>query len=253
MYIFVCSPGRSGTKFISEIFKKVTNIPSYHGGEPKLREIIDNRGHKESGLARIEERVKLIKRLAVKDCYFESSQIFIHTLSEKLVKEKMKPLYVINLLRDPMEVAVSYTNRNSFPSDKKNNWRLPLNSKEREVKVNRKLSIFQENLLDWIDCQVKLEKTKNRYEKVINLRFEDLNNIERLEELFNILNLKYDKKALRNFIRLDSKKSKNENKKKTIIEKKYLKERDDLLNILQKENNQLLDNILQKFFVKNSA
>ena len=48
---------------------------------------------------------------------------------------------------------------------------LPLDN-NRLLKIDIKLSIFQENLIDWIDTQMKFEKYKNKFDKYFILNFQ---------------------------------------------------------------------------------
>lgn len=233
MYIFVCSPGRSGTKYLSEIFKNNTNLNAYHGGEIELREVIDKGYYKTNNKKYVLHRLNMIKNINKnKKGFVETSQIFIHYLANGIIDNKlMRPLYVINLIRNPMEVAVSYENRKSYPSDNKNLWRLPLNHSNRLLKVddNKKFTIFQENLIDLIDTQMKFEKYKNSFDKYYELKFEDLNNKEKIKEVMHYFGVKYfnNKNILQ----------KNENKIKTIITEKHINEKNSLIEYLKTLDN----------------
>ena len=71
-FIFVCSPGRSGTKYFSEIFKNVTDFPSYHGGESNLRNIIDSGAYRYNNSdIIINNRINIIKNLSNEHGYFD--------------------------------------------------------------------------------------------------------------------------------------------------------------------------------------
>jgi hypothetical protein len=245
MYIFVCSPGRSGTKYISEIFKNYTNIKSFHGGEDKLRTIIDNGAYKNNNKLYLINRLKLIKKLHDNgEGYFESNQIFIHYLVNGILDKTnnidLRPLYVINLVRNPLEVAVSYENRKSYPSNYNNKWRQPIynnNNRLLNIKTQKQIkkdelhdniTIFQENLIDWIDTQMKFEKYKNMFDN------------DELIKLFKHFNIKYKIKA-------NIKLSKNKNKLKTIIKDKHIKETKELINMLKQLDN-YPENIINKYF-----
>jgi hypothetical protein len=235
MYIFVCSPGRSGTKFISQIFENITDIPSFHGGEKKIREIVDTGYYKNGGDKKIlENRLNHIKTFKQ---YFESCQIFIHKLVEPILKDdKINPLYVINLIRNPLEVAVSYENRNSFPSNSECLWRLYINDSTRILKINIKLSIFQENLVDWIDTQMKFEKYKDQFDKYYLFNFENLNNVNELNKLFKFFSIGNEKSRIKNILDLN-KLNKNVNNKPTIITEKHKKETKELIIYLKTLDN----------------
>lgn len=244
MYIFVASPGRSGTKYLSEIFKNHTNMNVFHGGENLIKDVIYNKMYVNNNLSYLPQRLSLIKSLNKNNKgYVETNQIFIHYLVNGIISNKeFTPLYVINLIRNPLEVAISYTNRNSYPSNPKSIWRQPLNSNSRILKIDSsiKLSIFQENLIDWIDTQMKYEKYKNKFDKYYELNFEDLNDENKLEKMFNYFNIKYNDKKNNNM-------KKNENKKKTIITENYIKEANELIVYLKTLKN-YPENIIKTYF-----
>ena len=235
-FIFVCSPGRSGTKYFSEIFKNITNIPSYHGGEVNLRNIIDSGVFRENNnLSIIKERIDTIKKLSNNLGYFDSSQIFIHRLVDHIIVDNyFKELFVINLIRNPLEVAISYENRNSAPSFKDDLWRLPLISDDRILKIDKKLTLFQENLFDWIDTQMKFNLYKIKFDKHIVFNFEDINNIDKMKNLFNYFEIEFNENK---FEKLRGIFLKNENSIPTKITERHIKETNELILYLQKLNN----------------
>ena len=235
-YIFVCSPGRSGTRYFSEIFKSITNIPSYHGGENNLRNIIDSGVFRNNNnLYIIKERIDTIKKLANNLGYFDSSQIFIHRLVEHIIIDNyFKELFVINLIRNPLEVAISYENRNSAPSFKDDLWRLPLISDDRILKIDKKLTLFQENLFDWIDTQMKFNLYKSKFDKHIVFNFEDINNMNKIKNLFDYFEIEFDEK---NFQNLKDTFLKNENESSSKITERHIKETNELILYLQKLDN----------------
>lgn len=235
-YIFVCSPGRSGTKYLSEIFKNMTNIPSYHGGEDNLRNIIDSGVFRNNNnLDIIKERIDKIKKLANNLGYFDSSQIFIHRLVTDIINDNyFKELYVINLVRNPLEVAISYENRNSKPSFKDDLWRLPLISSDRILKIDKKLTLFQENLFDWIDTQMKFNLYKSKFDKHIVFKFTDINNVDKIKDLFDYFGIEFNEEQ---FEKLKGIFLKNENSIPTKITERHIKETDELILYLQKLDN----------------
>ena len=235
-FIFLCSPGRSGTKYFSEIFKNVTEFPSYHGGESNLRNIIDSGAYRYNNSDTItNDRVNIIKKLSNEHGYFDSSQIFIHRLVNKIIDDKyFNSLFVINIIRNPLEVAISYENRKSIPSSKNNLWRLPLQSPERIIKINKKLTPFQENLFDWIDTQLKFDLYKSKFDKFINFKFEDINNNNKIIELFNYFEIDFNEEKLKN---LKNTFLKNHNNKITKITKRHIKETSQLIEYLKTLDN----------------
>lgn len=247
MYLFVSSPGRSGTKYLMELFNLCTNIISIHGGEKYYRDIIDTGIYRNNSNEKI--IINRINLLKIHQNIIDTSQIFIHRLVDYVIKDiNIKPIYVINLLRNPLEVAISYENRNSYPSNDMCLWRLPLISKDRIIKINKKMTIFQENLFDWIDTQMKFEKYKNYFDKYYILKFEDLNDIKELNKLFIFFNINYDIDKLKECI-LNNNLTKNNNKIPTKITNKHLNETKDFIEYLKTLDNYPED-IINKHIIK---
>jgi hypothetical protein len=244
MHIFVSSPGRSGTKYISQIFKYCTSFTSIHGGEQLFRNIIDSGIYRNNNNDNIIiNRIELLRQY---DNVIDTSQIFIHRLVNHLIKINTIPLYVINLIRNPIEVAISYTNRNSYPSNINCLWRLPLISSDRLLKINKQLTIFQENLVDWIDTQMKFEKYKNKFDKYYIFYFNNLNKNIELIKLFNFFNINYNIENLNKYISNDLL-IKNNNQITTEITKNYIDETIQLIDYLKTLENYPED-IINKYF-----
>ena len=247
-YIFFNSIGRSGTSFSGEIFKNVTNIPSFHGSEKKIRNLIDSKYLKNSkNKNMVLDKIKLIDKEAKNGEYCETTQIFIYCLSEPLLNNH-KRLYIVNMIRNPLEVAISYENRNSFPSKEDAIWRIPLNSELRFVKITEKLTIFQENLLDWVDSQIIFNINKDKYFKTYEFLFENINNLNEWEKLFTYFEVKYNKEKLKEILNNDDTykaSAKQLGFKDTIITERHIQEKNDFIEILKKNN--YYHNYIKKF------
>ena len=246
MYIFVTSPGRSGTKFISEVFKCCTNLLSIHGGEEKFKDIIDTGSYRNNdNIDIIINRINLLKNNNAD--IIDTSQIFIHRLVENIITmNDMKPLYVINLIRNPLEVAISLENRNSYPSNNNCLWRLPLISKDRIIKIDKHLTVFQENLFDWIDTQMKFDKYNKYFDKYYIFNFENLNNIDELIKMFKHFNVVFDIYNLKNAL-LNNTLFKHNNKIPTKITERHISETKEFLNYLKTLDN-YPNEIINKYF-----
>lgn len=231
MYIFVSSIGRSGTKYLSEVFSKVTDIPSYHYLEPICygNTLINYNNNIK------DEKIKLkIEKIKKYEKIFEASQIFLRCYVDEAL-DNLNDIYVIHLTRDPLETARSYTNRGSFPSTLKYPWRLPMNLKKNKLKIqNLSLSNFQKNICDWIENEMRYHSYKHKFNKTYDLYFDEINDINKLKKLFEIFNISYDNDKLKNLFNLKLKK--NQNSIKTIVSKEDIKEAKELIQILKREN-----------------
>lgn len=176
MLIFVSSIGRSGTRYLSELVRSMTTIPAYHLAEPYCRGAVYeaiNRGETPEELTEKVDRV-----LSVADSaggwYFESTPVFVRGFGEAVL-ETGRPVGVIQLLRDPYEVAKSYVNRDSYPSHPGRPWRLPLNLPRADLRVGSGLTHFQENLADWTENELRLNALRDKLFVIEPFMFTDLN------------------------------------------------------------------------------
>tara|TARA_R100001163_G_scaffold65745_1_gene64437 strand:- start:5617 stop:6459 length:843 start_codon:yes stop_codon:yes gene_type:complete len=206
MYIFVSSIGRSGTKFLSEVFKNCTDIPSYHSIEPHC--IGDcqtryNQGYRARDSHEIQEKIKQIQKLADKGGnLFESSHIFLRCYATPALAKLDPPIYVIHLTRDPLETARSYVNRGSYPNANDKPWRLRMNLRRNLLYLSEKndLSPIQRNLSDWLENELRYWNLKSKFTDTYDFYFSDINNIDIWIEMFEKFDIKYDFEKLKNFI-----------------------------------------------------
>lgn len=181
MYIFVSSIGRSGTRFLSELASSLVDFPCHHLEEPycngEVYEAI-NRGEQPEALG---SKCDSIRAQADENGgnYFESTPMFVRGFSTAVLKE-FSDVRLIHLLRDPLVVAKSYTNRDSFPSHPGRPWRLPLNLDKSLLRVEAPLHPFQENLVDWLENELRLHRMRPQLNSIELLRFEDLVSSTRL-------------------------------------------------------------------------
>ena len=135
------------------------------------------------------------KIVAEKGSYMESTPMFMRVLSNPVV-EKFENVKVIHLLRDPMEVARSYVNRESYPSHESRPWRIPLNSPQSRFKFPLKLTPLQENLCDWLENELRFLENESKFSATVDFYFSDYNNVDALAKMFAELRLKFDRTKL---------------------------------------------------------
>lgn len=243
MYIFVSSIGRSGTKFLSEIFNQVTNIPSFHGGEsqvPDMRCCVGDTLTKFNNYIdteNIERKIKQIQQCSIGDNYFEASQLFMFSFVEKAI-ETLNPIYVIHLTRDPLQTAKSYMNRNSVPGNPKSVWRPPLLAKRNILQFNEKISLtsFQKNLWNWIENELRFHFYKNSFHKTFDFDFYEINDMRLYENLFKYFQIEYNREKLYKILEFEGEKNKNftnANEKPTVISCEEVQEARELIDILK--------------------
>jgi len=233
MVIFVSSIGRSGTRFIASLFDACTDIPSFHSLEPhchgdNISTILNGELCKD-----LEMKIQVINEHVNKSgAYFESTQLFNRILFDA-VTSNFEDVRVIQLLRDPLEVARSYTNRDSYPGREDRPWRVPLNnSKSKFTFPLDGLNPFQLNLCDWLDNELLFQDLQQKVAKTCPLQFRDFDSPEAMIELFQELQISFDEKKLMNLIEEQSL-DRNENKIKTTLSKSDIDEAQTLLNLLR--------------------
>lgn len=237
MYIFVSSIGRSGTKFLSELFGKLTDLPSYHSIEPHcLGTNLTKKNNGEKDIPEFNKKINKIKKLSSdKNGIFESSHIFLRGYADLVVAANLKPVYVIHMTRDPLEVARSYLNRDSVPGMDNRPWRLPLKTKNsllREIPT-KELNPFQKNICDWIENELKYQQMKHQFDKTFDFYHSDLNNAEKYSEMFQHFGIKLDTIKIAEILK-EKGLDKNKNPKKTTVESKDIKDADELIQKIVK-------------------
>ena len=192
MVIFVSSIGRSGTRFIANLFNVCTEIPSFHAKEPHCHGD-ENFSHIYKGRVPPDLTDKISQIREIHDetnGYMESSQLFNRILSKEILRN-FDDVRVVHLLRDPLEVAKSYLNRDSYPDHPNRQsrpWRLPLNTPLAEFQFDfGVLTPLQQNLCDWLDNELKFTSISSKLSKIAGLDFENMSNFESLCKLLTDL------------------------------------------------------------------
>ena len=223
MKIFVSSPGRSGTAFLSKLFGNVTAIPSFHAVKPYCTGSMLWKFNNGDSNKELNKKIQEIKKNIENGNYFESSPGFIKCFVEKVIEE-FGNIYVIHLVRDPLKVAKSFINRNSYPDNIKSIWRLSMKGKKNILKMNGKgLTKFQKNLWEWLEVELRYNFYKNRFAKTFDLDFENINNSNIYISMFKKFEILYNKN---NLVRILKRRTlfKNANKMKTVITKNDIQE-----------------------------
>jgi hypothetical protein len=197
MVIFVSSIGRSGTRYLANLFASCTTIPSYHIAEPYCHGDVQRDICNGKRRAEVPQKAKIIAKIEREQgSYFESTQVFIRVLAEDFLS-RFPSISVVHLLRDPEEVARSYVNRESYPSHCNRPWRLPLNTRSALLKSPPNLSPFQENLCDWLDNELHYHTLQGKFTRTVDLLFSDFGNPPAIESFFSELGVTCDAKKIR--------------------------------------------------------
>lgn len=212
--IFVLANGRSGTKFLSEIFRiNADNCISRHEPFPDMfnKPIY---WYQNGEIEKIKEfflmKKKRIDRVK-KDFYIETNHAFLKSFSDIAI-EFYPDMKLLHLIRNPLVTVRSLVNKYNWDngfygkivkpfirhyrgSDKKIYFRWALTGKEtifKNVSIDS-ISLFQKYALEWIEIENRAINFLNKYKKnkdCFNLHTStDLNNINILEEMFNFLGI----------------------------------------------------------------
>ena len=246
MLIFVITTGRNGTKFMSHIFNNVTNAFSFHCSEKNnpicygdlMHRFNDNKTTSKD----FKEKIDCVKSYSEKGDYFESSPYFIRTFFEAIL-ENFIDIKVIHMLRDPMEVAKSYTNRGSRPGTK---WRMSISATNSYLPMTDViLSDFQKNLWDWFECEMRYHREKHRFKEIYEFEFKKINSPNTWKDLFNWLDIDFNEEKLINILSNANCKHINKNKRSTKIKDKDIKEAEEFLRLVKNK----IDTSIRKEFV----
>jgi len=189
MKIFVASIGRCGTYFMSEIFRHLTAIPSHHEPPPHcagkfLKDINNSRLQMFYLIETVNElnkKIKQVKKDSQGGWYFESSQMFIKSYAETMLENFPGEIACIYLHRNPIEVVMSYMKKNPA---KDGNWRLKSFWENNIMKTQKELSYHENILWEYGEARERFLHLENRFIKVFDFDFRDLNNIETWKCLF---------------------------------------------------------------------
>ncbi len=232
MVIFASSIGRSGTRYLSNLFTHCTDVPAFHAAEPHCFDQVMIDVNNGLPHAEVTEKANIIEAIvAERGAYFESTQLFIRVLAETFL-DVFPAISVIHLLRDPMEVTSSYMNRKSYPSHSDRPWRLPLNLKKSLFEFPLPLTPIQENLCDWLENELRYMALRPRFEKTMDFQFANIDSAAHICEMFAQLDVYHRESDVIHHTRskdLD----RNANRRKTKISRKIEKQSDELLNRLR--------------------
>jgi len=236
MVVFVSSIGRSGTRFLAHLFDACTDVPSFHALEPhchgdNIPKIINGETPPD-----LEKKIQVIARhMSESGAYFESTQLFNRILSDAVIS-RFEDVRMIHLLRDPLEVARSYVNRDSYPGRDNRPWRVPLNnSKSRFIFPLDGLSPFQLNLCDWLENELFFQDLQQKVAKISLLRFRDFGNHEAIVQLFHELQISFDEQKLGHLLTAQDL-DRNENKIKTVLSENDIDDAQALIDLLHKSS-----------------
>lgn len=194
MKVFVASTGRVGTLFVSEVFRNLTDLPSFHEIQPycigKVCEEV-NSHVRLSKLTKqfLHEKVAQVKNYSQNGNYMESSPMFIKSYAE-LMLDSFDDIYCIYLFRNPLEVLLSWANK---CEQKELDWFLQSHWPKNILKTENKLSFFENVLWQCLEVRERYYNLKKYFKKTYELDFRDLNNLLIWKKIFKHFGIKAKK------------------------------------------------------------
>ena len=231
MVIFVSSIGRSGTRYLADLFSHCTDVDAEHAAEPLCHGEIMVDVYNGVERPEVAAKAQIIEsRESRRGTYFESTQLFNRVFAETFL-DVFPSVSVIHMLRDPLEVACSYMNRRSYPSHPDRPWRMPLNLGRSLYRFPQGLTPLQENICDWLENELRFLELKPRFARVAEFNFANLQSAEHVCSMFESLGVDYRREdVLRHSVEQDL--DRNENRRRTRISRKDLGQAEELLGIL---------------------
>lgn len=188
MRIFVASTGRCGTYFMSEIFRKLTKIPSFHEPQPwcadqTLKEVNNGKGFLSyKTIEELNEKTTQIKADSENGWYFESNQMFIKSYIRPMLENFAGEIGCIYLHRNPIETTISYAKKSP---NRNGAWRLKSHWKNNILRTTEPLPYHENNLWECFEIRERFLKYRQKFTKVFDFDFNDLNKVHVWKLLFN--------------------------------------------------------------------
>lgn len=183
--IFVASTGRCGTVFMSEIFKALTDFPSFHEPEPwcvgqTLKEINTTENYSEETHETIMAKIAQIKRDSRNGDYFESNQMFIKSYLEPVLAN-FGPIYCIYLHRNPIQTTISYAKKcRRFEGE----WFLKSHWSRNHLQTQEELPFYENAMWQCYEIRERFYRNRARFEKTFIFDFRKLNDPDEWKRLF---------------------------------------------------------------------
>jgi hypothetical protein len=186
--IFVASTGRCGTAFFAKVFGELTAYPSYHEPMPYVvgrscREVNTRLSYSPDVEKELVAKVEQVRDYSVAGDYMESSQMFIKSYSELMLKA-FKRVAVIYIERNPMDVLLSFAEK---CRDLNSDWMLQSHWQKNILRTARPLGFFENVLWNWFEVRERFLELRPKVTTHYSFVYEDLNNAEAWKEMFATL------------------------------------------------------------------
>ncbi len=195
MKIFCVSTGRCGTLFISEMFRTMTSMPSFHEPRPFcVGEIVEEVNNKEwmnfSDKTNEELYTKIDQVRRDSDSegnYFESNQMFIKSYWLDMLKA-FGQISAIYIERNPIEVLLSYHLKCPW---QENTWFMESHWENVLMKTEYRQSFLENILWEWFEIKERWKMYKGLFDKTYDLDFYKINEVSEWKKLFAHFGIKH--------------------------------------------------------------
>lgn len=194
-YIFVASAGRCGTKFMSTIWKRFTGYPSFHEPIPfctgqTLREVNNECGINSDTKRELKTKLEQISIEAKKGNYFEANQMFIKSYVHLVAyKKEFRPLYVIYLHRNPIEVVMSYYKKTP---ERDLSWFLQPQWQRNIMRTRKGLSFYEIAFWQWYEIRARFFLWKDKFDKTYDFDFLKISDPEEYRRMFSHFGIEHN-------------------------------------------------------------
>lgn len=197
MKIFVASCGRSGTRFMAEVFRALTDIQSYHERWPKcinvmMEDINNHNGTMKPETERLlDMKVQNIRKNSKGGDYFESSHTFIKSFCPKILSS-FDDTYCIYLERPLNDVLMSYAQRgrrSRFPLD----FQLLPHWRGNVLRIDAPMGFYGIVAWNWFEVKARYGLLKDQFNDTYEFDFRLLNDPSEWKRLFKKFGIKAKK------------------------------------------------------------
>ena len=209
-FVFVATTGRSGSAALASVFQAVRDVASFHEPWPAMTDDVPDGEDRSAYFARLFRNDKrfLVRRAAHGHrCYLETNHQFVKRFADLAVAEFGRALRIIHLVRDPVSVARSFHRIDSIPgrTERGRRWLLVPEDPQNLLPM---VDLLRDGgalphdlhrcLWYWYETEARIKALKARTPGIVwkDLRTEDLNDRERVINLFEGLGLDYDHRRL---------------------------------------------------------
>ncbi len=215
-YIFMATTGRSGSKSLARVFEAADDAVTYHEPYPIMFSHFPDLDEPPKGEARKEYFRKLfyvkkginIKRNAIGHRYYvETNHQFIKNFADFAIEYFGDRIRIIHVLRDPVKVASSFYSIESIPDTTPRGKVYAIDPKDEEniVQMDDLLyhdpefkDPFYKCLWYWYELHSRTKRYKERHPSVRwhTMNTHDMNDREKLVEMFDALGVSYNSDKL---------------------------------------------------------